>query len=95
MEGAERNYYSYILPICPFTYCPKKESLKDIMEEKEKTEERMNQLIKDSKENLSDCFGGAAFITFNTTKQQEDYLSNLPNNFFSIVTILVWKSLFL
>ena len=85
LEGAERNYYSYILPICPFTYCPKKESLKDIMEEKEKTEERMNQLIKDSKENLSDYFGGAAFITFNTTKQQEDYLSNLPNNFFSYI----------
>ena len=62
LEGAERNYYSYILPICPFTYCPKKESLKDIMEEKEKTEERMNQLIKDSKENLSDFYQTISFL---------------------------------
>ena len=83
LEGTERNYYSYILPICPFTYCPSKESLKDIIEEKEKIEERMNQLIKESKENLSERFGGAAFVTFNTTKQQEAYLDQLPKNFFT------------
>ena len=85
LEGTERNYYSYILPICPFTYCPSKESLKDIIEEKEKTEERMSQLIKDSKENLSECFGGAAFVTFNTTKQQEKYLDQIPKNFFTSI----------
>ncbi len=85
LEGTERNYYSYILPICPFTYCPSKESLKDIIEEKEKIEERMNQLIKESKENLSERFGGAAFVTFNTTKQQETYLDQIPKNFFTSI----------
>jgi acylphosphatase len=68
VEGTERNYYSYILPICPFTSCPKIESLKDIMKEKQETEEKMTKLIQDSKEKISDYFGGAAFVTFNKLK---------------------------
>ena len=85
LEGPKRNYYSYILPICPFTYCPKKESLEDIIKEKKETEEKMKKLIKDSKEHISEYFGGAAFITFNKIKQQEEYLSKLPNNFFDYI----------
>ena len=85
LEGAQMNYYSYILPICPFTSCPKKESLEDIMKEKEETEEKINKLIQDSKERISEYFGGGAFITFNTIKQQEEYMSKLPNNFFDYV----------
>ena len=34
LEGVKRNYYSYILPVCPFTCCPKVESLEDIIKEK-------------------------------------------------------------
>ena len=85
LEGPKRNYYSYILPFCPFTYCPKKESLEDIIKEKKATEEKMKKLIKDSKEHISEYFGGAAFITFNKIKQQEEYLSKLPNNFFDYI----------
>ena len=85
LEGSERNYYSYILPICPFTSCPKKESLTDIIKERDKTEEEMNQLIKDSKEKMSEYFGGAAFVTFNKLKQQEEYLEKLPKSFFAYV----------
>ena len=85
VEGTERNYYSYILPICPFTSCPKKESLKDIMKEKQETEEKMTKLIQDSKEKISDYFGGAAFVTFNKLKDQEDYLNKLPKNFFDYI----------
>ena len=39
----------------------------------------MNELIKASKEKTWEYFGGAAFINFNTIKQQEDYLSKLSN----------------
>ena len=85
LEGVERNYYSYILPICPFNCCPKKESLKDISALKQETEDKITKLIQDSKEHISDYFGGGAFITFNTTKQQEDYMSKLPKNFFDYV----------
>ena len=85
LKGDERNYYSYILPFCPFTYFPKKEIFKDINNERKNIEDKMNTLIKDSKEKISEYFGGAAFITFNTIKQQEEYLSKLPNNFFDYV----------
>ena len=85
LEGAQRNYYSYILPFCPFTYCPKQEALEDIIKEKEETEKKMDKLINDSKEHISEYFGGAAFITFNTIKQQEEYCKKLPNNFFDYI----------
>ena len=85
LKGKDRSYYSYILPFWPFTYCPTKESIQDIKDEKKKTEEKMKQLIKDSKEKISEYFGGAAFITFNKIKQQEEYLSKLPNNFFDYI----------
>ena len=93
LEGAERNYYSYILPICPFTYCPKKESLKEIMKQKEETEEKMTKLIKDSKEKISQYFVGAAFVTFNTIKDQELYLNRLPKNFFDYI-VKFFKNVF-
>ena len=53
----------------------------------------MSNLIKASKENTSEHFGGAAFITFNTIKQQEEYLSKLPSNFFDYL-INFFKNLF-
>ena len=85
LEGAERNYYSYLLPICPFTSCPKKESLSDLMEQKSEKEEKIAKLIQDSKEHTSKYFGGGAFITFNKIKQQEEYISKLPSNFFDYI----------
>ena len=85
LEGSKRNYYSYILPFCPFNYCPKQEALEDIIKEKEETEKKMDKLINDSKEHISEYFGGAAFITFNTIKQQEEYCKKLPNNFFDYI----------
>ena len=92
LEGVERNFYDYILPICPFTYCPKMQSLKDIEDEKVKLEEKITKLIQDSKENISDLFGGAAFITFNKTLQQEEYLKQLPDNFIKYI-IKVFKDI--
>ena len=85
LEGTERNFYDYLLPICPFTSCPKIQSLKDIEKEKADLEEKISKLIQDSKENISDYFGGAAFITFNKTSQQEDYLKQLPDNFIKYI----------
>ena len=95
LEGNKRNYYSYILPICPFTNCPKKEAYEDIVKEKKETEEKMNNLIKDSRAKISEHFGGGAFITFNTIKQQEEYLSKLPNNFFDYFLDFVQNLIYL
>ena len=85
LEGTQRNYYSYILPLPPFNCCPKIEPLSDIMEQIKEIEDKMTKLIKDSKEHASEFFGGGAFITFNKIKQQEDYMSKLPGNFFDYV----------
>ena len=81
LEGDQRNFYSNFLSM-PCSCCEKAESLSDIKKEKQEIENKMNELIKASKENTSEYFGGAAFITFNNIKQQEEYLSKLPQNFF-------------
>ena len=92
LEGDDRNFYSNFLGI-PCSCCEKAESLTSIKKQKEKIENEMNELIKASKEKTSEYFGGAAFITFNTIKQQEDYLSRLPKNFFDYL-INFFKNLF-
>ena len=42
----------------------------------------MNKLIEASKENKSIHFCNAAFITFNTIKEQEDFLEQIKESFF-------------
>ena len=90
LEGDQRNFYSNFLGL---SCCETQESRSDIIKEKEQIEKEINDLIKDSKENTSAHFGGAAFVTFNSIKQQEDYLSKLPNNFFDYF-ISFFKNLF-
>ena len=63
------------------------------MDQKEKTEEKMTKLIKDSKEKISQYFVGAAFVTFNTIKDQELYLNRLPKNFFDYI-VKFFKNVF-
>ena len=92
LEGDERNFYSNYLRI-PCSCCEKAESLKEIKEQKETIENDMKELVKNSKEKTSEYFGGAAFITFNTIKQQEDYLAKLPSNFFDYL-INFFKKMF-
>ena len=91
LEGEQRNFYSNILGFS--CCCENEESLSDIKKQKENIENEMSNLIKASKENTSEHFGGAAFITFNTIKQQEEYLSKLPSNFFDYL-INFFKNLF-
>ena len=55
------------------------------MEQKSEKEEKIAKLIQDSKEHTSKYFGGGAFITFNKIKQQEEYISKLPSNFFDYI----------
>ena len=91
LEGEQRKFYSNILGFS--CCCENEESLSDIKKQKENIENEMSNLIKASKENTSEHFGGAAFITFNTIKQQEEYLSKLPSNFFDYL-INFFKNLF-
>ena len=74
IKGDERIYYTCCL--C----CENEESLEQIKKEREEKEKKMNELIESSKENTSEHFCGAAFVTFNTIKDQEDYLSHIQQN---------------
>ena len=66
IKGDKRFYYD-------FCACYR-ESLEQIKNKKKFFEKRMNDLKESSKENTSENFCGVAFITFNTIKEQEDYL---------------------
>ena len=74
IKGDERIYYTCCL--C----CENEESLEQIKKKREEKEKKMNELIESSKENTSEYFCGAAFVTFNTIKDQEDYLSHIQKN---------------
>ena len=91
LEGDQRNFYKNFLGLS--CCCETEESLSDIKIQKAKIENEMNDLIRASKENTSEYFGGAAFITFTTIKQQEEYLLKLPSNFFDYI-INFFKNLF-
>ena len=60
--------------------CKKERTLDRIKKEKDFIEKKINEITEDAKKNTSNYFGGAAFITFETIKEQELYLKNLPNN---------------
>ena len=65
IKGDKRIYYSCLC-------C--EESLKQIKMKKKDKEKKMNELIEASKGNALENFCGAAFVTFNSIKEQEDYL---------------------
>lgn len=88
IEGDERYLYNYS---CSSGVT--QERLGDIKKKKEEIDNKMNDLIKSSKENASEHFCGAAFITFNTIKEQEDYLSQIPSSFFGYL-LNFFKNLF-
>ena len=72
------------------------DTIEAIKKEKEETENKINDLIKYSKENFSENFCGAAFIVFNTIKEKEDFLSQFQNNccYRFIDIILIYLNLF-
>ena len=74
IKGDKRFYYSCCL--C----CETKEILEQIKNTKKEKEKKMNELIEPSRENTSEYFCGAAFITFNTIKEQEEYLHQRKGN---------------
>ena len=74
LEGDNRNYYG------GFLSCYKEENLGTLREEEEKKQSEIDTLIENSKQNTLEYFGGAAFITFESIKEQELYLKNVPNN---------------
>ena len=74
LEGDNRNYYG------GFLSCNKEEKLGTLREEEENKQSEIDTLIDNSKQNTLEYFGGAAFVTFESIREQELYLKNVPNN---------------
>ena len=85
-EGDKRRYFSsflsgYNLYIC--NCCDNGIELSQIEKEKEKIEKEISDLMKASEDINENNFAGVAFVSFNTLKEQEDFLSQFPSNIFS------------
>ena len=76
LEGDDRKYIA-----TKFLCCKEEKKLADINKEKDELEKKINELIEDSRKNTANYFGGGALITFDSIREQELYLKNLPNNF--------------
>ena len=85
-EGDKRRYFSsflsgYNLYWC--NCCNKGIELSQIEKEKTEIENNILDLMKASEDINENNFAGVAFISFNTLKEQEDFLSQFPSNIFS------------
>ena len=91
--GDKRRYFSsflsgYNLYWC--NCCDKGIELSQLEKEKEEIEKGIKDLMKASEEDINqNNFAGVAFVSFNTLKEQEDFLSQFPSNIFSYFIKLI------
>ena len=90
LEGYNRKYFgqylccfneeNFLTFLFSFLFCSKEENLGTLIKEAEKIQVEIDTLIENAKQNTLEYFGGAAFITFESIKEQELYLKNIPND---------------
>ena len=86
LEGKQRRYFGSILSgynLFWFNCCDKGIELSQLENEKNEIEDEIKALLKKSKDIDENNFSGVVFISFNTIKEQEEYLSQFPSNIFS------------
>ena len=81
MKSQQCYYYS------PFSdlnihICEKKKKISDIKKEKRELEKKIEDLLEERKEITMEKFAGAVIVSFNTIKEKEEFLSNIPNSLF-------------
>ena len=84
--GENRRYFSSFLSYYNLYWCnccDKGISLSQIEKEKVEIEKGIADSMKASEDINQNNFSGVAFISFNTLKEQEDFLSQFPSNIFS------------
>lgn len=77
LEGDERKYFKGFTDFCD---SDDEKPISEIKLKKEELEKQINEIIEESKKDTINYFGGAAFVTFDTVKEQELYMKNVPNN---------------
>ena len=77
LEGDERKYFKGFTDFCD---SDDEKPLSEIKEKKKELEKQINEIIEKAKKDTIEYFGGAAFVTFDTVKEQELYMKNIPDN---------------
>ena len=85
-KGDKRRYFpsflsGYNLYLC--NCCNNGIELSQIEKEIEEIEKGISELMLESEDINENNFSGVAFVSFNTLKEQEDFLSQFPTNIFS------------
>ena len=91
LKDNERRYFSYLISIYGINLLPlgkcKSIKLSKIEEEQLKLEKKLNDLLEQSKNLTKENFSGVIFVTFNTKKDKESFLSPYPNNLIMFILI--------
>ena len=82
LKGEKREYFYSLLSDFNIHWFEKSKKLSEIKEDKDNVEKQINNLLLESKKIEMDKFAGTVIISFKTIKEKEEFLSNLPNNFF-------------
>ena len=80
-DEAREYFYS---PLSGFNvhWFERSKKLSEIIKDKKSAESQINNLLLESKKINMDQFAGTVIISFKTIKEKEEFLSNVPNNFF-------------
>ena len=92
LEGPDRKYFDSLLSgynLFWFNCCEKGIQLSQLEDEKKETEKNIESEVKSEDINEKN-FAGVAFVSFNTLKEQEDFLSQFPSNIVSYFLKLIW-----
>ena len=84
--GEERRYFGSILSgynLYWLNCCDKGIKISELEKLKEEKERKISNLMNKSRDIDENNFAGVAFVSFNTIKEQEDFLSQFPTNIVS------------
>ena len=93
LEGNQRKYFDSFLSgynLFWLNCCEKGIELSKLEEEKKQIEDEIESMIKSEDINENN-FAGVAFVSFNTLKEQEDFLSQYPSNIVSYFLKIIWE----
>ena len=92
-KGEEPRYFGSILSgfnLFWFNCCDNGIKKSELEKQKEEKEKKIQELMKKSEEIDENNFAGVAFVSFNTIKEQEDFLSQFPDNIFTYFLKIIW-----
>ena len=97
LKDKKRKYFYYPfdavgLTMLKFKTCEKFYELSDIESEKEKLENKLKELLKETQNLTADNFSGVVFVTFDNIKEQEKFLEPFPKNLIMNIFVSIKNS---